>query len=243
MPHLAETVVRTRFDGRFAMHDRASDTTLVVGTPRSAPDVWRDYIDGAYRSYVARGVVTALEFERVRDGAGTSMFCAAVASNGDVVGGLRVQGPYLYADESHAVEEWAGQPDQGRLVDAIESRLSEGLVEVKSAYVDMDAPHGKAVAGLLARNALITMNTTESRYVMATAADYVLGRWRSGGGLVDESIEPTPYPDSRYLTRVMFWDRYTLAEFAQPIIWAQMRAEFAGLGIHDMFGLNTEAVA
>ncbi|MFW0795286.1 hypothetical protein AAFP30_15840 [Gordonia sp. CPCC 205515] len=218
-----------RFETRGAalsLRDDRSKTTLVVGTPESTPLVWNDYICGAQRSYSARGVADALEFDAVRHGQKTHIFCAVVDDDGNVVGGLRVQGPYQRVIESHAVYEWAGQPGQSHLMSAIASRIPGGLAEVKAAYVDAPKETAPHVAGLLARLGLVVMTVTGCQYLMATAADYVLDRWQSGGGRIDTSIPATPYPDERYRTRAMFWNSQTIAEDANPRVWRQMWSEY-----------------
>ncbi|ACY20391.1 hypothetical protein Gbro_1082 [Gordonia bronchialis DSM 43247] len=212
-------------DAALTFRDTVSNTTLLVATPSSTPTVWADYIDGAYRSYSEHGVVDALEYETVRDGGNTRLFCA-VLDDDRVIGGLRIQGPYNLPTESHALTEWAGQPGQRQLIRAIATRIPGGLVEAKSAYVDTSSPAAAHVAGLMARTPLIVMTLTGCRYVMATSADHVLKRWQSGGGRIDGAIEPTPYPDSRYRTRAMFWDRTLLAQHADPTVWRQMQREF-----------------
>lgn len=212
-------------DAALTFNDAVSGTTLIVGTPSSTPTVWADYIDGANRTYLRHGVAGALEYETVRDGDGTGLFCAVVDA-GKVIGGLRIQGPYSTPTESHALAEWAGQPGRARLVKAIAARIPGGLVEAKAAYVDTQSPAARHVAGLLARTPLIVMTLTGCRYVMATAAEHVLERWQSGGGRIDTAVEPTPYPDTRYRTRAMFWDRTRLRHHADPAVWSQMQREY-----------------
>ncbi|MBE7191550.1 MAG: hypothetical protein INR66_03590 [Gordonia polyisoprenivorans] len=215
-----------------SVFDPASQTTLVVGSPRDLPEVWDRYIAAAAQMYEARGVGAALEFEAVRDGDSTRVFAAIVDRAGHVVGGLRVQGCYLSVWESHAVVEWESQRGLSALVAAMGVRLGGGLVEVKSAFADPRATHADLVAGRLARVPLVLMEMTGARFLMATAADYVLSRWESGGGRVETGVSPTPYPDDRYRTRVMFWDRLTVADLAEPPVWDMMVAEFgAAFGV------------
>lgn len=210
--------------------DSVSDLTLVVASPELIPGLWDEYLDGARAAYSARGVEEALQYEDIRDGTGTRVFCAVIDAADRVVGGLRVQGPYTQARESHAVSEWEGQRGQAELIAAIGRRIPSGLIEVKSAFIDATSHDAAAGAGLLARTPLILMAATGTTHMLATAADYVLARWESGGGRVDSAIPFTPYPDDRYRTQAMFWDQQTLADFAEPEVWAAMCAEFASAG-------------
>lgn len=202
---------------------------MVMGTPESSPHIWRQYVDGAFRSYSSRGVEVALEYDAVLDGSSTMVFCAVLDDAGVVVGGVRAQGPYVGAGESHALIEWDGQDGYTQVADAINARCRDGIIEVKTAFVEPESPAAAEVAGLLARAPLALMTATGCRYMMATAADYVLARWESGGGRVNREIPATPYPDERYQTRVMFWDWYTLSEHARPGVWDRMQAEYAVL--------------
>lgn len=225
------------------LDDERSRTQLVVGTPRSTPLVWNRYVECAYASYAARGVEAAFEYESIRDGDGTMMFCAILDADDTVVGGLRVQGPYSSAYESHAMSEWTDESGRARLAAAIGGRLPDGLIEVKAAFVDPGTPEAGAVAGMLARTPLVLMTLANARYMMATAADYVLARWESGGGRVDDGVPSTPYPDDRYNTRVMFWDWYTLADHARPAVWEQMQHEYEVLRRSSRFGPGIQVVA
>jgi hypothetical protein len=209
------------------VYEAASETTLVAGSPADLPQVWARYVETAHAIYEARGVGAALEYAAIRSGESTSMFVAVLDAGGAVVGGLRVQGQYFSVGESHAVTEWAGQPGRAALLDAMEQRLDGGLVEVKSAFVDPRAPFADLIAARLARVALLVMEMTGVRHLMATAADYVLSRWESGGGRVDDAVAPTPYPDDRYRTRVMFWDRHTVHALAEPDVWDAMIGDYA----------------
>lgn len=212
-------------DTTLTVRDPHSRTTVVFATPRSAPGIWSEYLDLAHASYEARGVAAAIEYDAVRDGGSTRLFCAVVDYRARVVAGLRLQGPYLHPGQSHALHEWAGRPGRSLLVNAIDARIPYGIGEIKTAFVDPAASRPGAVAAALARTPLAFMSLTGARFMMATAADYVLDRWQSGGGRIDDSIPATPYPDDRYRTRVMFWDRRTIADDADPAMWRQMCAD------------------
>ncbi len=70
------------------------------------------------------------------------------------------------------------------------------------------------------------MEMSGTDHMMATAADHVLRRWQSGGGRVDESVPPTPFPpDERYRTRLMWWDLVRLQEHTTEETWRRMRME------------------
>lgn len=202
-----------------------SDYTVVAAAPGRERALWDRYLNGAAASYERHGCAAALDYDEVSTGAGTALFFAVLDDADQVRGGLRVQPRFSAAAQSHALVEWAGQPGQVQLVNAIESRLAGGIVEVKTAWVDERSPIARSVAGQLSRLGLVIMEMSGTDHMMATAADHVLRRWQSGGGRVDESVPPTPFPDERYRTRLMWWDRARIREHTSPETWRRMRME------------------
>ncbi len=209
-----------------------SEFDVVVAHPLAEWGLWKEYIDGARKAYTRHGCKAALDYRAVAGGEGTAVFFAVVDKSGQVVGGLRVQQPLGSAAASHAVEEWAGQEGQIDLVNAIEARLSEGIAEVKTAWVDERSPFAMAIAEQLARLALPIMNYCGVRYMMATAAEHVLTRWESGGGRVSTDVPPTPYPTKRYTTRLMWWDSHTIAADAEPEVWGEIEDDMSHFTPH-----------
>ncbi|WP_229705076.1 hypothetical protein [Williamsia phyllosphaerae] len=208
-----------------SVFDAASGCHLVLGTPRSVPELWTRYLDGARDLYAAHGVSAALDHDAVVDGDSTTLFYAAVDRAGVVRGGHRAQGPYLDVRDSHALVEWSGNDGRDELIAAVRSRLAHGVVEMKTAWVDPTADDPSAVSALLARVAVPTMRTTGARFIMATAAEHVLRRWSSSGGRVDKRVPAASYPDERYRTSLMWWDRETMGRLAEPAVWRQIREE------------------
>lgn len=203
---------------------RTDGVELICSTPSADRALWEEYLHGAFKSYCQHGAQAALDLSAVREGTSTSLFYALV-DEGRVIGGVRAQGPYTCASQSHALVEWAGNPGYVKVRDAIADRVFGGVVEMKSAWVAANHNRAQQLACALARVALPTMERLHSRYVMATAADHVLARWESSGGRVDSSVPAAAYPDSRYRTRIMWWDRRTLHMDADPIVWRRMWAE------------------
>lgn len=205
--------------------EAGTEYTVIAASPRRERLLWDKYLAGAAASYDRHGCAAALDYDEVSSGAGTALFFAVLDESDQVRGGLRVQPRFSAAAQSHALVEWAGQPGQVQLVNAIEERLAGGIVEVKTAWVDERSPIARSVAGQLSRLGLVIMEMSGTDHMMATAADHVLRRWQSGGGRVDESVPPTPFPDERYSTRLMWWDRARLQEHTTEETWRRMRTE------------------
>lgn len=217
---------------RFEWWDPDAECSLVVSSPSADPALWKDYLTGAERSYRKHRVERALDLAAFRDGADTAMFWATVDVDGRVIGGVRAKGPLICADESHAVVEWAGQPSLPAVRKVITDRLPFGVVEVKTAWVTTDPERNQSLTRVLARAPLHAMVQLNTQFAMATAASHVLDRWASSGGVVHPKIPATPYPDERYRTKLMFWDRRKFANHAEPKQSSKVFAEMSALADH-----------
>lgn len=194
--------------------DANSECTIVVASPGAERQLWQEYVRGAQQNYRKHGVERALDKAALRTGDDTALFCVGLNDAGRVVGGLRAKGPYRTTDDSHAVVEWCGQPGLGAVRKMVADRLPFGVVEMKTAWVGEDPEQGRALTDTLARIPLHAMTLLNIQFAMATAAAYVLKRWLSSGGVLAARIPATPYPDDRYQTKMMWWDRRTFANHA-----------------------------
>jgi hypothetical protein len=182
------------------------DCTLVISTPSADPDLWAEYSVGAHRSYSKHGVECALDSDAVNSGTDTLIYLGVIDDTAEMVAGVRGIGPMQSANDSHAVVEWAGQPAQQAVRDMINDRVPFGVVEMKSAWVTGESDQDRCLTHALARSAAHVTALLDVQFCMATAAAYALNRWRSSGGVV-ASIPAAPYPDERYQTKMMWWDR------------------------------------
>ena len=215
-PLAAVTTSNLDLGGTRSWWDAESECTLVLAEPAAEPELWLDYLKGAQRSYQKHGVDCALDFDAVRGGDDTIMFFTALDASGQIRAGVRAKGPLLSADDSHAVVEWAGQPGLESVRKMINDRVPFGVLEMKSAWVTDDRDRSRSLTKVLARSGFHAMAVTDIQFCMATAGAYVLDRWQSSGGVVAKHIPATPYPDERYQTKMMWWDRRTFAKYAEP---------------------------
>jgi hypothetical protein len=213
---IAESAFRELPDNASAQWwDRDTDCTLVVSTPWAEPELWDEFTEGALCSYRKHGVERAIDPSTLADRAATSLFLAAIDDTGRVVGGVRAQGPYGDAGESHAMVEWADQPALASVRKMIDDRVPFGVVEIKTAWSDDNFPRSRALTPVLARMPLHATLVLGAKFAMATAAVHVLEHWRSSGGVVADRIPATPYPDDRYETKMMWWDQANFAKTAE----------------------------
>ncbi len=174
-------------------------------------------------------MLSALEYDRIRDGSTTTMFIAALDASGHVVGGMRAQGRYTSPRESHAVSEWAGQPGEALLWGDIEDRLPAGVIEMKSGWVSEDFPARAELSSALARVVLHSMRLLDVRYALCTVAQHAVRRWETTGARVSSMVPSVPYPDARYQTVPMWWDAQTAPLLATPQHRPAMEKEWAEL--------------
>lgn len=216
LPQLNATApIDFRLSSSVGWWDPDADCTLVMSQPATDPHLWAEYLEGAERSYRSHGVEGALDLAAIRNGNDTAFFWATLDATGRVVGGVRAKGPLRSADDSHALVEWAGQPGLHAVRKMIADRVPFGILEMKSAWVTDDPDRNRSLIKALARSGFHALALLDAQFCMATAAAHVLDRWRSSGGVV-ASIPAAQYPDERYRTKMMWWDRRTFAKHAEP---------------------------
>lgn len=195
--------------------DSDSEATMVLSTPDVDPELWTEYLLGAEQSYRRHGVDAALDVAAIEDGHDTAMFWALVDGTGRVTGGVRAKGPLTGADDSHAVVEWQNHEGLPAVRKMIDDRAPFGILEMKSAWTTDDRSRARSVSTALARSGFHAMELLGIQFCMATSAPHVLERWGTSGGVV-APIPAAPYPDERYRTKMMWWDRRTFAKYAEP---------------------------
>ncbi len=218
-----------RLDTSARWWDPDTKCNLLLARPSDEPELWQEYLAGADYSYRKHGVECALDIDAIKDGSDTVLFLAAIDSRDRIVAGVRAKGPLRGADDSHAVVEWEGQPGLPAVRKMIDDRAPFGILEMKSAWVTDEPGHARALTRAIARSGFHAMAVMDIQFCMATAAAYVLDRWKSSGGVVASHIPPTPYPDERYETTMMWWDRSTFANHAEPEQVAKILRETAML--------------
>ncbi|WIM87189.1 hypothetical protein PT015_20370 [Candidatus Mycobacterium wuenschmannii] len=232
-PTSVGTAVRAFSLGQsYSWPDPDIEGTLVVSEPSADPELWAEYTAGAVRSYSKRGVESALDLEALRTGSDTIMFGAVVADSGHVVGGYRAIALGSSAD-SHAVEEWAGQPGQHDVRRMIDERVPYGVLEMKSGWVTDAAGRNPLLTTALARSCFYMMVMLDFQYTMCTAAVPVLNSWRSSGSVV-APIPATPYPSEHYRTKMMWWNRRDFVSHAKPNQLTKIVSETKDL-LHEQF--------
>lgn len=208
----------------FSWWDSSTDCRLVLSQPWTDPKLWLQYVDGASRSYRAYGVECALDREALATGSDTALFFVAVDKTDRILAGCRAVGPLQSPDESHAVAEWARQPGEALVRSTIAERVPQGIMEVRSAWIAGASGRGRALRHTIIRAAIHMCALLDSRFMTATAATHFLDKWLTAGGTL-APIPGTPYPDERFETKMMLWDRQTFASLAGPELLSKLYVE------------------
>src|SRR5581483_9904187 len=170
-------------------------------------------------------------------------FFAAVDEQGTMVAGVRAKGPLNSADDSHAMVEWRGRDGHDSVRKMITDRVPYGILEMKSAWVSDRADQNSSLTRAIARSGFHMMALLDVQFCMATAGSYVLNHWRSSGGVL-APVPAVPYPDERYDTKMMWWDRTTFTRTAEPeqaaLIWRETR-DILSMAGHDRPGKQATA--
>lgn len=215
--------------GGIGFTDERSGLRFDAYLPSEVPDLWRVYLDGAEERYRAHGVEKVLAREKIEDGASTALFWVVTNEVGDVVGGCRVQGPLEYAFEASAMWE-LGTSSQLDVVEGLLSeRIPSGVVEVKAGWLVPRYAGDQGASDALARTYVHSNFLLNCRYTVGTASDHVLVRWGTSGARPVPNFVPVPYPDDRYRTVMIWWDREALPEQASPSQLAKIRQEEGAL--------------
>jgi len=131
------------------------------------------------------------------------------------VGGLRCHGPILSSSDAAALRELASHPELAKIEREIHGRLRYGVIEIKGVWVALERADHRQLSNALARCYVHSLTWLDARFALCTAADHALDRWISTGGRQVEGRAPVAYPDERYQTVMMWWDRERLGELAE----------------------------
>jgi hypothetical protein len=191
---------------------------FVLCQPNSSPFLWAAYREGAESAYARHGVTQALRLPDTTVDDQHPWFAVALDSEGEVVSGLRVNGPLSVASDAAALRELASSPvAQGRITDILEKTLPDGVIEIKGFWVANGTPRHRDIAATLTGCTRRIASVIGVRHALCTAAEHAAGHWRRAGGVPLMSVPAVPYPTDEYSTRVHWWDsmepgRSTLVE-------------------------------
>jgi hypothetical protein len=202
--------------------DERCDVRFEINRPTDREDLWSSYLCGAAASYRKYGVEAALLLPSICTGATTKLFIVGIDSNGSVISGLRVQGPLRSSLDAHITEEFSGSSVVRTIIDDV---VPYGVIEIKGCWVDSTPENRSAVSDALARCYVHAMDVLGVRFACCSVAAHALRRWQSTGGQLVRGLAPVPYPDDRYQTVMLWWDRTVVPSLADPEQLRQIQRE------------------
>lgn len=180
---------------------------FVLCPPNSSPFLWAAYREGAETAYARHGVTTALRLPASTVDDRHPWFAAVLDTEGEVVSGLRVNGPLQVASDAAALRELSSSPAaEGRITDILQKTLPDGVIEIKGFWVAEGTPDHRRIAATLTGCTRRIASIIGVRHALCTAAEHAAGHWRRAGGVPLMSIPAVPYPTAEYSTRVHWWD-------------------------------------
>ncbi|MCU1380252.1 MAG: Rv1355c family protein [Acidimicrobiales bacterium] len=212
-----------------AFVDEQSGVRIEAHRPLDRPDLWRAYLDGAEARYRQHDLAHVLKRPELEDGRTTSLFYVAIDDD-RVVAGIRCHGPLHAPSEAQALRELDGHPRLSMVGDRLAECVPEGLVEIKGAWVDPDFPR-RGLSDAMARCHVHAMTWFGVRFAMCTCSDTTAPRWESTGGRAMPDLAPVPFPDDRYRTLLLWWDRELVEHLSDADQWrriADERRQLAG---------------
>jgi hypothetical protein len=175
--------------------------------PNSSPFLWAAYREGAEAAYARFGVMQALRLPDATVDDQHPWFAAAIDAEGEVVSGLRVNGPLEVSSDAAAIRELSSSPTaERRITEILERTLTDGVIEIKGFWVAQGTPRQREIAATLTGCTRRISSVIGVRHALCTAAEHAAGHWRRAGGVPLMSVPAVPYPTAEYSTRVHWWD-------------------------------------
>jgi molybdopterin/thiamine biosynthesis adenylyltransferase len=199
--------------------DAKSGARIELHHPLQRPDRWLAYLDGAESCYRTHDISRILGRPELEDGKTTSLFFVAVDDADRVVAGVRCHGPLEAVSDAQVLRELEGHARLDIVRDLLADRLASGIVEMKGAWVDPDFDR-PGLSNALARCGVHAMNWFGARFFICSCATRTAPRWETTGGRRLEGFDPIAYPDDRYQTVMLWWDRDRIARLAAPDQWS-----------------------
>ena len=199
--------LRYRYGASFI--DEASGVRFEGHHPLERPDLWRRYLDDAEGKYRSYGFESTLRRRELEEGRGVPLFFVGFAPDGEPVAGLRFHGPLENRWGAALMEELATLPEIDEIGDLIDREVRLGVIEAKGASV-----LGVRMVATISRMMTHAATWLGAERTIAAVSDQLIPVGKVAGGEV-LSRNWVPFPDERYRTYAVTWQRgrtYDLAD-------------------------------
>jgi len=145
-----------------------ADIRLFIFKPSDYPYLWLKYVEGLQREYRRMGVSHILDVDVLKDPKFFQLAMIAIMG-GEVVAGLRCNGPLRKASHAAAFEEMTGG-NQAFVKEYLEVRLPESIAEPKGLWVDLNSSARERLTQLMSRCMIYSAALLDCRYSICTSA-------------------------------------------------------------------------
>ena len=204
--------------------DLASGVRFEGHHPLERPDLWKVYLEEGEGKYRSRGFEGTLRRAELEDGKDVSLFFLGFSPDGDPVAGVRFHGPLESSDQAAVIEEMAQSSEIEDIRGQIDSYIRYGVLEVKGAWAKGAAVTGVRLIAAITRAGTHAMNWLGAEHAVAAVSD-MLSEIGASAGARAMGTTWVPFPDERYRTIAVSWQRARTYEFASPEHQQAMRRE------------------
>lgn len=218
---------RYRYGSSFV--DQESGVRFEGHHPLERPDLWTMYLNEAEGKYRSRGFEGTLRRQELEDGEGVALFFLGFNPGGEPVAGVRFHGPLEGSDQAYLIEEMADSPEIEDIRSMIDQEIRLGALEVKGAWSKGAAVTGVRLIAAITRSVTHAMNWLGAEFAIAAVSDTLVSVGTPAGGRMVGTAS-VPYPDERYQTVCVSWDRSRSYELCSPANQQALRREAEELG-------------
>lgn len=181
-----------------------SDARLFIFYPADYPYLWKKYLEGLQREYGRLGVSHILDMETL-DNPETAPLGVLVIIDGEIVAGMRFQGPVRKAEDAFIYSEMAGG-DQALLKQYLEEWIPEKVIEAKGLWLETRHPARKRILQTISRSIVYGAALLGARYVTSASAASMTRVYVDIGRRELEEIGSVVYPNDDFITTCGVFD-------------------------------------
>ena len=213
---------RYRYGSSFV--DQDSGVRFEGHHPLERPDLWSMYLNEAEGKYRSHGFEGTLRRQELQDGHNVPLFFLGFNTEGEPVAGVRFHGPLESSHQAYLLEEMATSPEIEDIRTLIVGELRLGAIEVKGAWSKGAAVNGVRLIAAITRSVTHAMNWLGAEFAIAAVSDTLLEVGSVAGGRMVGTCS-VPYPDDRYRTVAVQWQRARSLELCTPPNQQALRRE------------------
>jgi molybdopterin/thiamine biosynthesis adenylyltransferase len=218
---------RYRYGSSFV--DQDSGVRFEGHHPLERPDLWKMYLNEAEGKYRSHGFEGTLRRQELEDGEGVPLFFVGFTPEGEPVVGVRFHGPLEGSHQAFLIEEMAASPEIDDIRALIDKEIRLGALEVKGAWSKGTAVTGVRLVAAISRSVTHAMNWLGAEFAIAAVSDTLVAVGSPAGGRMVGTAW-VPFPDDRYRTVCVSWERSRTYELSTPPNQQALRREAEELG-------------